>query len=131
MPYYIRDPKRDHNFDNHPHASRQARLGEPEVQLSREVAGDREGFWGHPFEALAEVLMAALWVFQLSGFDFAMPTTNTYAQPYQISMRRRWSESMFYRHRSVCNLSNEDLEQLGALRHASALAEALSCTWGI
>ena len=39
MPYYIRDPKRDHNFDNHPHASRQARLGEPEVQLSREVAG--------------------------------------------------------------------------------------------
>ena len=19
MPYYIRDPKRDHNFDNHPH----------------------------------------------------------------------------------------------------------------
>ena len=42
MPYYIKDPKRDHNFDNHPHATWPKALFRPAMR--RAVARD----WSFP-----------------------------------------------------------------------------------
>ena len=57
MPYYNRDPKRDHNFDNHPYVSLWVRkwelqLGGVRVQ-SRLWEGLRLQGWGFGFRAWA------------------------------------------------------------------------------
>ena len=52
MPYYNRDPKRHHNFDNHPHSTRSSRSGKEPLDIDGNLLDQLFGGWFGPVAPL-------------------------------------------------------------------------------